>query len=116
VNGWRRSGFIAASAVIALCAWAAPTLAKSVGLTDGVTANLRPLDPYGDLVQLGNFPGGAAVTPDGRFLLNVDAGWSQDDVKIVDVQTPQGDPDDQAAGDKRRGRPRRRPPPGLRLG
>ena len=47
----------------------------SVGPASHVTANLRHLQPYGRLVKLGNFPGGSALTPDGRFYWTVSAGY-----------------------------------------
>ena len=46
----------------------------------------RHLTPYGDQVELGNFPTGAAVTADGRFLWTVSTGFTND-VRIVDVAT-----------------------------
>jgi YVTN family beta-propeller protein len=57
-----------------------------VGPTDRVTATLRHLKPYGRLVRVGNFPGGAAVTPDGRFYWTVSAGYGPNGVKIVSVR------------------------------
>jgi DNA-binding beta-propeller fold protein YncE len=44
----------------------------------------RALTPYGTQVQLGNFPTGAAVSADGRFLWTVSTGFTND-VRIVDV-------------------------------
>src|SRR3954469_18168333 len=60
---------------------------RPVGPDTGFTATLRQLRPYGTLVKLGNFPGGSAVTPDGRFYWSVSAGWSGNDVRIVCVRT-----------------------------
>jgi DNA-binding beta-propeller fold protein YncE len=59
----------------------------SVGLGDRSTANLRHLKPYGHLVQVGNFPGGSALTPDGRFYWTVSAGYDVNGIQIVDVRT-----------------------------
>src|SRR3954470_15456403 len=75
---------IAVAAPVAAPAAAAP---PPVGPDTGVTATLRQLRPYGTLVKLGNFPGGSAVTPDGRFYWTVSAGWSGNDVRIVCVRT-----------------------------
>jgi DNA-binding beta-propeller fold protein YncE len=47
----------------------------------------RKLDPAGRLTQLGNFPTGSALSPDGRFLWAVDSGHGADDVKVVEVAT-----------------------------
>ena len=72
---------LALALVLSTGALAAPT----VGPADRVTATLRPLDPYGQLVRVGNFPGGAAVTPDGRFYWTVSAGYGPAGVEIVSV-------------------------------
>jgi hypothetical protein len=45
----------------------------------------RLLTPLGRLAQVGNFPSGAAVTGDGRFLWTVSAGFSYNDVRIVSL-------------------------------
>ena len=45
----------------------------------------RHLEPAGRLVALGNFPTGAAATPDGRFYWTVSAGRGPNDVRIVSV-------------------------------
>jgi DNA-binding beta-propeller fold protein YncE len=73
----------------AAIAGAAPAAAAPppVSPDTGVIATLRQLRPYGKLVRLGNFPGGSAVTPDGRFYWTVSAGWSGNDVRIVSVRT-----------------------------
>jgi YVTN family beta-propeller protein len=44
----------------------------------------RHLTPYGTQVELGNFPTGAAVTADGRYLWTVSTGFTND-VRIVDL-------------------------------
>ncbi|MEA2272032.1 MAG: hypothetical protein QOI98_740, partial [Solirubrobacteraceae bacterium] len=54
-----------------------------------IVETLRQLRPEGRLIQVGNFPGGAALTPDGRFYWTVSAGYSENDVRIVDVRTQQ---------------------------
>ena len=45
----------------------------------------RKLDPYGKLTQLGNFPAGGALTPNGRFLWTLSAGRGRNDIRIVEV-------------------------------
>ena len=50
-------------------------------------ASGRQLTPAGTQVALGNFPTGAAITADGRFLWTVSAGFSSNDVRIVDTTT-----------------------------
>ncbi|MFL5825593.1 MAG: bifunctional YncE family protein/alkaline phosphatase family protein [Thermoleophilaceae bacterium] len=83
---WVQGAVAFACVLVAMTATAA---ADEVGTRDRITATLHKLEPYGDLVQLGNFPGGAAVTPDGRFYWTVSAGWSGNDVRIVDVASRQ---------------------------
>src|SRR3954454_11409144 len=51
------------------------------------TGNGRKLEPAGRLTQLGNFPTGSALSPDGRFLWTVDSGHGADDVKVVEIAT-----------------------------
>src|SRR5207248_2842810 len=58
-----------------------------IGPSLNMTANGRLLHPAGRVTTLGNFPTGAALSPDGRFLWAVDAGHGQDDVKVVNVAT-----------------------------
>ena len=45
----------------------------------------RRLRPPGQLVTLGHFPTGGALTPDGRFLWAVSTGRALNDVRIVSV-------------------------------
>jgi DNA-binding beta-propeller fold protein YncE len=59
----------------------------TVGPATRVLPNGRQLEPAGRLVSLGNFPSGGAVTSDGRFYWTASAGWSQNDVRIVDLRT-----------------------------
>src|SRR5438132_2951371 len=51
-----------------------------------VLENGRKLLPPGKLLRLGNFPGGGAVTADGRFYWTVSAGYRQNDVRIVSLR------------------------------
>jgi DNA-binding beta-propeller fold protein YncE len=72
------------------CATATSALAEQskplvVGPADRVTATLRHLKPYGRLVRVGNFPGGSAVTPDGRFYWTISSGYGPNGVRIVSV-------------------------------
>ncbi|HEY3020167.1 MAG TPA: beta-propeller fold lactonase family protein [Solirubrobacteraceae bacterium] len=80
----------ALTAILVLFASAA-ALAQSpvgrVGPDVRQTGNGRKLDPAGRLTQLGNFPTGSALSPDGRFLWAVDSGHGADDVKVVDVRS-----------------------------
>jgi len=82
---------VAATAVVLALA-AVPGAAQAasspplVGPDTHVTATLRLLRPSGHLVRVGNFPGGAAVTPDGRFYWTVSAGYGENGVQIVDVR------------------------------
>jgi DNA-binding beta-propeller fold protein YncE len=79
-------------AAVMVCAIAgAPAVSHAasptVGPGDRVTATLRQLQPYGDLVRVGNFPGGAALTPDGRFYWTISAGYAVNGVQIVSMRT-----------------------------
>jgi YVTN family beta-propeller protein len=80
--------WVAAGLACAVVASAPAEEAQSlqVGPTDQVTATLRHLQPYGDMVKVGNFPGGAAVTPDGRFYWTVSAGYSENGIQIVSTR------------------------------
>ncbi|MFL5865971.1 MAG: YncE family protein, partial [Thermoleophilaceae bacterium] len=51
-----------------------------------VIATLRKLQPSGRLVRVGNFPGGAAVTPDGRFYWTISAGYTENGAQIVSTR------------------------------
>jgi YVTN family beta-propeller protein len=84
----RRIALIAGAIAVGLAAIAvAASKNLHVGPDDRVTANLRHLDPYGRLTKVGNFPGGSALTPDGRLYWTVSAGYAEDGVKIVSVAT-----------------------------
>ena len=91
MNRKRRWAALFLAAAAAACALVGYALAKrtpklTVGLADRVTATLRHLKPYGKLVQVGNFPGGSALTPDGRFYWTVSAGYDTNGVQIVNVK------------------------------
>jgi DNA-binding beta-propeller fold protein YncE len=53
----------------------------------GLTGQGRRLDPVGRMTQLGAFPTGGAITPDGRFYWAVDAGRGANFVRVVDMTT-----------------------------
>ena len=75
---------------IVLGAAVAAVAAAASNVPDPATGFLldgRQLTPAGELVKLGNFPTGAAVTADGRFLWTVSAGAGRNDVRIVDTAT-----------------------------
>lgn len=54
-----------------------------------VPSSTPPAAPVTDLVTLGNLPGGAALTADGRYLWTVSAGFGANDIRIVDTATRQ---------------------------
>src|SRR4051795_3326330 len=55
-----------------------------IGPKNHVQPNGRKLSPTGKLSQLGNHPGGGALTTNGRFLWVADAGRGINDIKIID--------------------------------
>jgi DNA-binding beta-propeller fold protein YncE len=59
----------------------------AVGPSVGLYTNGRYLQPMGRMTELGNFPTGGALSPDGRFYWAVDAGHGVNDVKVMDVGT-----------------------------
>ncbi|MDQ1685103.1 MAG: hypothetical protein QOC82_1840 [Frankiaceae bacterium] len=77
--------------VLAAAATTTATVAYSV-TSSGVIGpglhelgNGRVLSPAGDMVPVGNFPTGGALTPDGRYYWAVSTGRGQNDIRIVDV-------------------------------
>src|SRR4051794_37716237 len=69
---------------------AAPATAQAQ--TDGIigpSKRILPggerLSPTGGGTNLGQFPNGGALTPDGRFWWSVSTGWGANDVRIVDL-------------------------------
>src|SRR3954464_13373710 len=63
----------------------AATAPNAVGPATRIQPSGRQLAPYGRLGALGNHPGGAALTKDGRFLWALDAGRGVNDIRIMDV-------------------------------
>ncbi len=57
-----------------------------IGPSNRIQPTGRQLHPVGRLVTLGNFPTGAALTPDGRYLWTVSAGRGVNDIRIVSVR------------------------------
>jgi DNA-binding beta-propeller fold protein YncE len=51
------------------------------------TGNGRVLHPAGELTEVGNFPTGGALTPNGRFYWSVSTGRGYNDIRIVNVRT-----------------------------
>jgi len=84
---------------LALAIGVATLVAAAVALADvgpgqinpglGITGNGHQLHPVGRLTQVGNFPDGSALSPDGRFMWVLDAGHGSDDVRVVDVASGQ---------------------------
>ena len=62
-----------------------PSGAPAPGTTSALQPDGRLLAPAGSLVALGNYPTGAAVSDDGRWLWTVSAGIGVNDVRIVDT-------------------------------
>jgi DNA-binding beta-propeller fold protein YncE len=81
----RRRGLVILLAGAALAG--APALAQEqVGRSTGLTPMGRQLAPVGRQVQLGTFPTGGAISPDGRFYWAVDAGrGTTTAVRIVEL-------------------------------
>src|SRR3954464_14737211 len=63
----------------------APPPPTGAGPATRIQPSGRQLAPYGRLGALGNHPGGAALTKDGRFLWALDAGRGVNDIRIMDV-------------------------------
>jgi DNA-binding beta-propeller fold protein YncE len=64
----------------------AATSGDEVGPDTKVQPSGRRLAPVGKQTDLGNFPAGAALTPNGRFLWTLSAGRGKNDIRIVEVQ------------------------------
>ena len=74
--------------MLAVAAAFLPTLASAVetpGRDSALTGNGRHLQPVGRQTDVGTFPTGGALSPDGRFYWTVDAGRGPAAVRIVDV-------------------------------
>src|SRR3954468_3962583 len=82
---------VAAVALVVAVAIAAIAAAAGAQETPGpsaaLTGNGRHLEPAGRLTQVGSFPTGGALTPDGRFYWTVDAGRGATAVRVIEVAT-----------------------------
>ena len=79
---------LAASLLAVAVAVPASVLAQeTVGPAAQLTGNGRKLEPAGRMTQVGAFPTGGALTPDGRFYWTVDAGRGATAVRVVEVAT-----------------------------
>jgi DNA-binding beta-propeller fold protein YncE len=93
--GWKslRRGLVVAI-VIALCAGAAGAVVSNgsgeIGPASMIQPTGRQLHPTGKLVTLGNFPGGGALTPDGRYLWTLSTGNGINDIRIVKLGVSHG--------------------------
>src|SRR3954463_12278738 len=76
-------------ALVLVCLLAAAAVPATAQETPGPSAALtgsgRHLEPAGRLTQVGSFPTGGALTPDGRFYWTVDAGRGATAVHVIDV-------------------------------
>src|SRR4051812_2551804 len=77
------------AAVVVAVAVAIPGAAAedTPGPTTALTVAGRQLDPAGRMSQVGAFPTGGALAPDGRFYWTVDAGRGATAVRVIDVTT-----------------------------
>jgi DNA-binding beta-propeller fold protein YncE len=69
-----------------------PNLACPAALPQPVTQitinnNGRTLNPVGRMTEVGNFPTGGALSPDGRFYWSVSSGYGLNDVHVMNVAT-----------------------------
>ncbi|MEA2386860.1 MAG: hypothetical protein QOJ22_1034, partial [Thermoleophilaceae bacterium] len=78
--------FAAAAAAVALAIPGA-SAQETPGPGAQLTGHGRMLEPAGRLTQVGAFPTGGALTPDGRFYWTVDAGRGATSVRVVEVST-----------------------------
>ncbi|GAC1321858.1 MAG: hypothetical protein NVSMB25_16180 [Thermoleophilaceae bacterium] len=92
---WRSRTRTGAAVVLtaALCAIqvdaASADLPPGADHTQTISNFGRLIDPIGMLTQVGYFPTGAALTPDGRFVWTVAAGRRDNDIQISDAATGQ---------------------------
>ena len=85
---------MATVAVVAAMASAAGAVVSSgsgvIGPVNRIQPTGRQLHPVGKLVELGNFPTGGALTPDGRFLWSLSTGRGRNDIRIVQLKPTRG--------------------------
>src|SRR5262249_8357345 len=84
---WRLAVGAMGLAVMVATAAAAAVTTGVIGPESGGTANggLHAQDPSLKLTQIGNFPTGGALTPDGPYHWRVSTGRGKNDIRIVDV-------------------------------
>jgi DNA-binding beta-propeller fold protein YncE len=82
-----RRGVAAAILVTAVALPQGGVAQETPGPGSSLTVAGRKLEPAGRMTQVGSFPTGGALTPDGRFYWSVDAGRGSTAVRIVDVGT-----------------------------
>jgi DNA-binding beta-propeller fold protein YncE len=84
----RATGFLLGVAALTLGTLPAAAVADDgiIGPQLGLQNSGRELHPAGRMVDLGNFPTGGAITPDGRFYWTVSTGRGRNDIRIVDVR------------------------------
>jgi DNA-binding beta-propeller fold protein YncE len=87
VKTYRKLLAVAAAATAVTAAAYSATSTGVIGPSIHEFGNGRVLSPAGDMVQVGNFPTGGALTPGGRFYWAVSTGRGQNDIRIVDVST-----------------------------
>jgi len=71
--------------LLAVAGILAATAAAQAPTDTSLTGNGRRLEPIGRMTQLGAFPTGGALSPDGRFYWAVDAGRKANAVRVIDV-------------------------------
>ena len=91
ISAWRA---LAAVVLMGLAAGAASAVVSGAAGVIGPGNRIQPtgrrLHPTGKLVTLGNFPTGGALTPDGRFLWTLSAGFGPNDIRIVKIGLSHG--------------------------
>lgn len=76
---------MATGVAAALACGSSALAADLVGPSTRMMPDGRILQPDGRMTQVGDFPAGGALTPDGRFYWAVDSGYGHDDVTVVSV-------------------------------
>src|SRR4051794_11153104 len=82
-----RGALAAGLALLGLVLTAAALAQERPSTATGLTVEGRMLQPVGRMTQLGAFPTGGALTPDGRFYWAVDAGRGANYIRIVETST-----------------------------
>src|SRR4051794_20086533 len=82
-----RRALVAVLALLALMATASAFAQERPSPSGSLTVEGRKLQPAGRMTQLGAFPTGGALTPDGRFYWAVDAGRGANYIRIIETAT-----------------------------